>query len=156
MRLTQLSNQVWDTARAIFKQIFSSDDNVGNQTIQTVRNQLQQLQTTQQYLQQVLNIYDALKRIPSEQLNATIDSLMQQVSAGTTPQLNPIEKLLQPPPPQYDREKYKEMILDAAETVLGFFGFDRTVYSNFKKGRRKKWFEEVREQRARDMETEMI
>jgi hypothetical protein len=25
------------------------------------------------------------------------------------------------------------MILDAAETVLGFFGFDRTAYSNFKK-----------------------
>jgi hypothetical protein len=26
----------------------------------------------------------------------------------------------------YDKEKYKEMILDAAETVLGYFGFDRT------------------------------
>jgi hypothetical protein len=26
-------------------------------------------------------------------------------------------------------EKYKEMILDAAETVIGHFGFDRTVYS---------------------------
>jgi DNA polymerase elongation subunit (family B) len=30
--------------------------------------------------------------------------------------------------PKYDKEKYKEMILDAAETVLGIFGFDRTVY----------------------------
>src|ERR1041385_6233661 len=40
--------------------------------------------------------------------------------------------------PQYDKEKYKEMILDAAETVLGFFGFDSSTYSNFKKGRRKK------------------
>jgi hypothetical protein len=39
--------------------------------------------------------------------------------------------------PSYDRENYKEMILDAAETVLGFFGFDRSAYSNFKKGRRK-------------------
>ena len=29
---------------------------------------------------------------------------------------------------EYDKEKYKEMILDAAETVLGIFGFDRTVY----------------------------
>ena len=29
--------------------------------------------------------------------------------------------------PQYDKEKYKEMILDAAQTVLGLFGFDRTV-----------------------------
>jgi hypothetical protein len=25
------------------------------------------------------------------------------------------------------------MILDAAETVLGFFGFDRAAHSNFKK-----------------------
>ncbi len=30
-----------------------------------------------------------------------------------------------------------EMILDAAETLLRLFGFDRTVYSNFKKERRK-------------------
>ena len=57
---------------------------------------------------------------------------------------------------QYDKEKYKEMILDAAETVLGFFGFDRTVYSNNKTVRRKKWYEELREQRARDIETEML
>ena len=27
----------------------------------------------------------------------------------------------------YDNEKYREMLLDAAETVLGYFGFDRTV-----------------------------
>src|SRR5881398_2415707 len=33
----------------------------------------------------------------------------------------------------YDKEKYREMILDAAETVLGLFGFDRTVYGNIKK-----------------------
>jgi hypothetical protein len=32
--------------------------------------------------------------------------------------------------PIYDMEKYKEMIPDAAETVLGIFGFDRTVYSS--------------------------
>jgi DNA polymerase elongation subunit (family B) len=59
---------------------------------------------------------------------------------------------------QYDKEKYKEMILDAAETVLGFFGFDRTVYSNLKRnnGKRKwRWYEELREQRTRDIETEM-
>jgi DNA polymerase elongation subunit (family B) len=58
--------------------------------------------------------------------------------------------------PQYDKEKYKEMILDAAETVLGYFGLNRTAYSNIKKGRSKKWYEELREQRARDIETEMI
>jgi hypothetical protein len=31
-----------------------------------------------------------------------------------------------------DKEKYREMTLDAAETVLGYFGFDRTVYGNKK------------------------
>jgi hypothetical protein len=57
--------------------------------------------------------------------------------------------------PSYDREKYRELVLDAAETVLGFFGFDRTDHNNFKNGR-KKWYEEMREQRARDIETEML
>jgi DNA polymerase elongation subunit (family B) len=58
--------------------------------------------------------------------------------------------------PPYDKEKYKEMILDAAETVIGFFGFDRTAYSNVKNGRRRKrWYEELMEQRARDIEAEM-
>jgi DNA polymerase elongation subunit (family B) len=66
--------------------------------------------------------------------------------------VTPIENLSSLPP--YDKEKYKEMILDAAETVLGFFGFDRCVYSNSKKGR--KWYEELRDQRARDIETEII
>jgi DNA polymerase elongation subunit (family B) len=32
----------------------------------------------------------------------------------------------------YDKEKYKEMILDAAETILGYFGFDRSLYGNKK------------------------
>ena len=58
--------------------------------------------------------------------------------------------------PQYDKEKYREMVLDAAETVLGYFGFDRTAYTGIKKGRRKRWYEEIREQRARDIETGMI
>jgi DNA polymerase elongation subunit (family B) len=37
----------------------------------------------------------------------------------------------------HDKDKYREMILDAAETVLVYFGFDRTVYGtpmNNKKG----------------------
>ena len=32
----------------------------------------------------------------------------------------------------YDKEKYKEMVLDAAETILRYFGFDRTIYGNKK------------------------
>ena len=67
----------------------------------------------------------------------------------------PIENLASLP--QYDKEKYREMILDSAETVLGFFGFDRTVYSNLKKNKgRKKWYEELKEQRTRDIETQIL
>ena len=60
--------------------------------------------------------------------------------------------------PSYDREKYREMVLDAAETVLGFFGFDRTAYSNLRNTERRKWkwYEEMRQQRVRDIETEML
>ena len=67
---------------------------------------------------------------------------------------------------EYDKEKYREMILDAAETVLGIFGFNRTVYSsgngnfssdNKNKGRqrRNKWYAELREERIKDIQTEM-
>jgi hypothetical protein len=51
------------------------------------------------------------------------------------------------------------MVIDVAETVLGFFGFDRTAHSNLKRNYgRRKWrrFEELREQRGRDIETEML
>jgi hypothetical protein len=62
--------------------------------------------------------------------------------------------------PSYDREKYKEMILDAAGTVLGYFGFDRSTFNNNlkKNNGRRKWrcYEELREQRTRDIETEML
>jgi hypothetical protein len=68
--------------------------------------------------------------------------------------VTPIENLASLP--QYDKEKYKEMVLDAAETVLGFFGFHRTVYGNIKEGSRRKWYEELQEQKARDIETEML
>ena len=30
----------------------------------------------------------------------------------------------------YDKEKYRDMLLEAAETILGYFGFDRTVYGD--------------------------
>ena len=54
------------------------------------------------------------------------------------------------------------MVLDAAETVLGFFGFDRTVYGNLKtnndgrRGRKWRWYEEIRDQRVRDIHTETL
>jgi hypothetical protein len=41
---------------------------------------------------------------------------------------------------EYDKEKCKEMIFDAAETVLGIFGFDISLYENpRKKGSNRKW-----------------
>jgi len=33
----------------------------------------------------------------------------------------------------YDKEKYRKIVLDAAETVPEFFGFDRIVYGSLKK-----------------------
>lgn len=52
-----------------------------------------------------------------------------------------------------------EMLLDAAETVLGYFGFDRTAHGN-KKGsataRKWKWLQELREEREKDIRTEVF
>jgi DNA polymerase elongation subunit (family B) len=57
-----------------------------------------------------------------------------------------------------DKEKYKEMLLDAAETVLAYFGFDRTVYGNKKNiGPRKlRWLNELKQEREKDIGVEMI
>ncbi len=58
---------------------------------------------------------------------------------------------------KYDKEKYRDMLLEAAETVLGYFGFDRTVYGDTsKKNRNRKWWNELQEERIRDIETEGI
>jgi DNA polymerase elongation subunit (family B) len=58
----------------------------------------------------------------------------------------------------YDKEKYKEMLLDAAETVLTYFGFDRTIYGIKKNAAARKlwWLEELRQERERDIRTETI
>jgi DNA polymerase elongation subunit (family B) len=55
----------------------------------------------------------------------------------------------------YDKEKYREMILDAAETVLGPFGFERTVYVDTKK-RKGKWWHELIQERRKDIQTELM
>jgi hypothetical protein len=49
------------------------------------------------------------------------------------------------------------MILDAAETVLVYFGFDRTVYGTPMNSRKKrKWYDELREERTKDIQTEIM
>ena len=40
---------------------------------------------------------------------------------------------------RYDKEKYREMILDGAQSVLGYFGFDRTVYGDRRNTTPTKW-----------------
>jgi hypothetical protein len=50
------------------------------------------------------------------------------------------------------------MILDAAETVLGYFGFDRSVYGNKKvtAARKWRWLQELNQEREKDITTEMV
>ena len=49
------------------------------------------------------------------------------------------------------------MILDAAATVIGYFGFDRTVYENPRDNRKKKkWYDELNEERTKDIQAEMM
>jgi hypothetical protein len=50
------------------------------------------------------------------------------------------------------------MMLDAAETVLGYFGFDRTVYGNKKYISTRKWWwlEELRQDREKDIKVEIM
>jgi DNA polymerase elongation subunit (family B) len=40
----------------------------------------------------------------------------------------------------YDKDKYREMLLEAAETVLGYFGFNRNVYGDRISKKNKKWW----------------
>jgi DNA polymerase elongation subunit (family B) len=62
--------------------------------------------------------------------------------------------------PKYDKEKYKEMLLDAAETVLGYFGFDRTAYGNRNgknmRARKWRWLRELKQERQGDIKTEIV
>jgi hypothetical protein len=53
----------------------------------------------------------------------------------------------------YDVKKNTEMILDAAETVLGTFGFNRTIYGDSKK-RKRKWWQDLIHEREKDIQTE--
>jgi hypothetical protein len=54
----------------------------------------------------------------------------------------------------YDTEKYREMLLEAAETVLGYIGFDRTVYGDSIRKKNRKWWYELEDERRKDIETE--
>jgi DNA polymerase elongation subunit (family B) len=51
----------------------------------------------------------------------------------------------------YDKEKYLEMLLDSAESVLSVFGFSRSLFGFDKKF--KHWWDEMYQQRERDIES---
>jgi DNA polymerase elongation subunit (family B) len=53
-----------------------------------------------------------------------------------------------------DKEKYRQMLLEAAETILGYFGFERTIYGGAFRKKNRKWWHELREDRRSDIETE--
>lgn len=47
------------------------------------------------------------------------------------------------------------MLLEAAETVLGYFGFDRTAFGDTPK-KRMKWWQHLHEKKLMDRDTETI
>jgi DNA polymerase elongation subunit (family B) len=55
----------------------------------------------------------------------------------------------------YDKEKYRDMLLEAAETVLGYFGLDRTAFGDPPK-KRMKWWQHLHEKKSQDRNTESI
>jgi len=57
---------------------------------------------------------------------------------------------------EYDNEKYRKMVLEAAETVLGFIGFDRTTYGDVPKRKNREWWAGLKEERLRDRNNERI
>jgi hypothetical protein len=46
------------------------------------------------------------------------------------------------------------MLLEAAETILGYFGFDRTIYGDAIKKKNRKWWHELGQERRKDIDTE--
>ena len=53
----------------------------------------------------------------------------------------------------YDKEKYREMLLEAAETVLGYFGFNRTAFGDAPK-KNKKWWQHLNDEKLKDRNIE--
>jgi hypothetical protein len=45
-------------------------------------------------------------------------------------------------------------LLEAAETVLGYFGFNSTLYGDTIQKKNKKWWYDLRQERRKDIETE--
>ena len=65
---------------------------------------------------------------------------MQYIETGhTSPLRTPLE-LIERKGQEYDKDRYCEMLLDAAETLLGYFGFDRRLYGDTSRSKNRKWW----------------
>jgi len=56
----------------------------------------------------------------------------------------------------YDKEKYREMLLESAETVLGYFGFDRNAYGDHISKRNRDWWRALRFECQIDIDIERM
>ena len=77
-------------------------------------------------------------------------------AAHTNPlrRVMPLDLISQGKEQDYDREKYREMLLEVGETILGYFGFDRTLYGDDGRNKNRKWWHQLREERQKDIYTE--
>jgi len=57
---------------------------------------------------------------------------------------------------KYDKEKYREMLLEGAETVLGYFGFDRNAYGDHISKRNRDWRRALYVERQIDIDIERM
>jgi DNA polymerase elongation subunit (family B) len=69
--------------------------------------------------------------------------------------VKPTDLIIQGEALNYDKEKYREMLIEAAETVLGFFGFDSAIYGDTAKKKNGKWWHKFKD-RSRDIENETL
>ena len=66
----------------------------------------------------------------------------------------PVDLISQGKEHNYDKGKYRDMLLEAAETVLGYLGFDGTVYRDSIQKKNREWWYEFREEPRNDIQTE--
>ena len=76
-----------------------------------------------------------------------------EILSNTSTQNPPVE-LIEGKGKEYDKEKYREMLLEAAETALGYFGFDMTLFGDTRRSKYRKWWHCLKEQHQKDIETE--
>ena len=72
-------------------------------------------------------------------------------SLQSSPKDDPVEFIEEGRDQVYDKEKYREMLLEAAETVLGYFGFDRMLFGDMSRSKNRKWWHQLRGERQKDI-----